>query len=60
VLKPCGRYFTTMQRPDPEEAECRGIRTLAVFTQPRPNHLAEIAPLIDAGEVRVFVNRTFP
>jgi hypothetical protein len=49
-----------MQRPDPEEAECRGIRTLAVFTQPRPNHLAEIAPLIDAGEVRVFVNRTFP
>ncbi|MBI5959857.1 MAG: NADP-dependent oxidoreductase [Chloroflexi bacterium] len=60
VLKPGGRYVTTLQQPDQDEAERRGVRSLAVFAQPTPDHLSQIAGLIDAGKVKVSVQRTFP
>jgi NADPH:quinone reductase-like Zn-dependent oxidoreductase len=61
VLKPGGRYVTalTMQTPQ-EEAEKRGIRSLGFGAQPRAELLAQIADLVDAGKLKVFVNRTFP
>jgi NADPH:quinone reductase-like Zn-dependent oxidoreductase len=60
VLKPGGRYVTTLQQPSQEEAERLGIRSMAVFTQPTPAHLAQIASLIDAGKLKVFVSDVFP
>ena len=38
----------------------RGIRTLGAFTQPTVEHLTKLAQLIDAGELKVLVKRTFP
>jgi NADPH:quinone reductase-like Zn-dependent oxidoreductase len=61
VLKPGGRYVTALAMQTPqEEAEKRGIRSLGFGAQPRAELLAQIADLVDAGKLKVFVNRTFP
>jgi NADPH:quinone reductase-like Zn-dependent oxidoreductase len=60
VLKPGGRYATTLEQPPREEAERRGIPSFGVFTQPTIEHLTALAKQIDAGKLKVFVNRTFP
>jgi NADPH:quinone reductase-like Zn-dependent oxidoreductase len=61
VLGPGGRYVTalTMQTPQ-EEAQKRGISSMGFGAQPRADLLAQIADLVDAGKLKVFVNRTFP
>lgn len=59
VLKRGGRYVTTLQQPPQEEAEQLGIRT-AVFAQPNSNLLDQIAGLIDAGKLKIWVSDTFP
>lgn len=61
VLKPGGRYVTsmTMQTPQ-EEAEKLGIKSVGFGAFPRADLLAKIAELVDAGELKVFVNSTFP
>jgi NADPH:quinone reductase-like Zn-dependent oxidoreductase len=61
VLKPGGRYVTsmTMQTPQ-EEAEKRGIKSVGFGAYPRADLLTKVADLIDAGKLKVFVNRTFP
>ena len=60
VLKPGGRYVTTLQQPPQEEAERLGIRSTSVFTQPTSDHLAQVARLIDAGKLKVLVSDVFP
>jgi len=60
VLKPGGRYVTTAGQPSAEEAERRGIRAMGAFTQPAIQDLTDLARLIDAGKLKVIVNRTFP
>jgi NADPH:quinone reductase-like Zn-dependent oxidoreductase len=60
VLKRGGRYATTFQQPPQEEAEHRGIRSVGVFTQPTIEHLNTLTEWINAGKLKVFVNRTFP
>lgn len=60
VLSEGGRYVTTLQQPAQEEAERRGIRSVAAFAQPSVDHLSQLAALIDAGKVKVWVQRTFP
>lgn len=60
VLKRGGRYVTTLQQPPQEEAERLGIRCSSVFAQPTPDELTQIAQLIDAGKLKVLVQRTFP
>lgn len=61
ALKSGGRYVTALSmQPAQEEAEKRGIRSLGFGAQPRADLLAQIAKLIDAGKLKVFVNRTFP
>lgn len=60
VLKSGGRYVTTLQKPTSEEAAKRGIRVEAAFAQPTPDTLSQIAALIDAGTVKVLVQRQFP
>jgi NADPH:quinone reductase-like Zn-dependent oxidoreductase len=61
VLKAGGRYVTSLVMDTPqEEAQRRGIRSLGLGSQPRADLLAEVAERIDAGKLKVFVNRTFP
>jgi NADPH:quinone reductase-like Zn-dependent oxidoreductase len=61
VLKPGGRYVTSLMMETPqEEAHRRGIRSLGLASQPRADLLAQVAERIDAGKLKVFVNRTFP
>jgi NADPH:quinone reductase-like Zn-dependent oxidoreductase len=60
VLKPGGRYVTTIGDPSQEEAKKRGIQAYTTFTQPNVEELNQIAQRIDAGKVKVFVTRTFP
>jgi len=61
VLKSGGRYVTALMMQTPqEEAEKRGFSSTGFGAQPRAELLAEIANLVDAGKLKVFVNRTFP
>ena len=55
-----GRYVTPADQAPEEEAERRGIRAYSTFTQPTVRELMSIAQQIDAGRLRVVVNRTFP
>jgi len=60
VLKPGGRYVTTIGEPSQEAAKKRGIQAYTTFTQPTVEELNQITELIDAGKLKVFVGRTFP
>ena len=61
VLKSGGRYVTALAMQTPqEEAEKHGFRSTGFGAQPRAELLAQVADLIDAGKLKVFVNRTFP
>jgi NADPH:quinone reductase-like Zn-dependent oxidoreductase len=61
VLQSGGRYVTSLILSTPqEEAEQRGIRAIALGTQPRVDHLNELAQRIDTNQLKIFINRTFP
>lgn len=60
ILQPGGRYVTTIGDPPQEEAKARGIEAHTTFTQPTVEELNQIAELLDAGKLTVFVSRTFP
>ena len=60
VLKPGGRYATTVGQPEQEQAERLGIRSTGIVTQPTIDHLTQLARLIDAGKLKVFIERTYP
>jgi NADPH:quinone reductase-like Zn-dependent oxidoreductase len=60
VLQPGGRYVTSLMMQTPQdEPERRGIRSMGLATQPRADILTKLAERIDAGDLKVFVNRTF-
>ena len=61
VLKPGGRYLTSLMMETPqEEPQRRGIRSMGLAAWPDANILAKMAERFDSGKVQVFVNRTFP
>lgn len=64
ALKPGGRLVTSAARLSPEEveaqAESRAIRASNVMTMPNAEQLTKLAEQIDAGKVKVFVDRTLP
>jgi NADPH:quinone reductase-like Zn-dependent oxidoreductase len=61
VLKSGGRYVTTMLLETPqEEPGKRGFRSTGMGAYPRADLLAQTADMIDAGKLKIFVNRTFP
>ncbi len=61
ILKPGGRFVTALAMQNPqEEPEKRGFRSVGLGAQPRADLLAQVAGLVDAGKLKVFVNRTFP
>ena len=60
ILKSSGRYVTSMTLQTPqEEPEKRGFKSVGFGAYPRADLLAQIADLIVAGKVKIFVNRTF-
>jgi NADPH:quinone reductase-like Zn-dependent oxidoreductase len=61
ILSNGGRYVTSLFLPPSlEEAEKRGISCAALATQPRLDHLNDLAQRIDSGQLKIFVARTFP
>lgn len=61
VLKPGGRYVTSMVMETPQEEPVkRGISSKGLGAFPRADVLAQIAEMVDEGKLKVFVNRTFP
>ncbi|MDQ5822628.1 MAG: NADP-dependent oxidoreductase [Chloroflexota bacterium] len=64
VLKDGGRLGTSATMLAPEEvqaqADSRGIRASGIWAMSNPEQLAQLAELIDAGKVKVFVDSTYP
>jgi NADPH:quinone reductase-like Zn-dependent oxidoreductase len=58
--RPGARYVTPAAFFAPDEGEKRGITATSVATQPSGPQLAHLAEEIDAGRLRVIVERTFP
>jgi len=60
VLGSGGRYVTTMSLDTPQEEPVkRGFLSTGLGAYPRADVLAQVADLIDAGKLSIFVNRTF-
>ena len=60
VLKPGGRFVTTIGQLAPDAGKEEGIIVSGTFTQPNSEELSKLAELIDAGKLKVSVSRTFP
>jgi NADPH:quinone reductase-like Zn-dependent oxidoreductase len=61
VLKPGGRYVTSLVlEPPQDEPVRRGIRSYGLGAYPRAELLVKVAELVDAGKLKITVNRTFP
>ena len=59
LVKPGGRLVTTVGRPSPQRAQARNIDAVHFLTEPNGTELAEIAQLIDKGEIRPHVAAIF-
>ncbi|HEY2926213.1 NADP-dependent oxidoreductase [Piscinibacter sp.] len=61
VLRP-GGTLAAIAMPPPDEARARrhGVRAVPVRVQPHGERLADIARLIDAGELKVMIDRVLP
>jgi NADPH:quinone reductase-like Zn-dependent oxidoreductase len=55
-----GRYVTSLMPGPQEEAEKRGVRVMGLATQPRVDHLDDLTRRIDSGDLKIFIDRTFP
>lgn len=55
-----GILVSTLGEPDRDKAADHGVQVVGYMAQPSGEQLSEIAGLIDAGKVRVEVQRVFP
>ena len=60
VLKKGGRLASSVYTAAPESLAERSIRATNVGMQPDAQRLAELARMVDAGEISVRLKRTFP
>ena len=60
VLKPGGILVSVVSPPSEAQASAHHCRGAYVFIQPRADWLAEIAQLIDAGQVKPIVDAVLP
>jgi NADPH:quinone reductase-like Zn-dependent oxidoreductase len=61
VLKPGGILISTVQPPSAELAEAHGVRQQLIASAPPIGPvLAEVARLVDTGELRIEVSRILP
>ena len=59
VLKKGGILVSTVMPPSPERAAAAGVRGAFVFTPPRGALLAQLAALVDEGQLRLLVGQEF-
>ena len=57
VLRQGGRLVCTVGEPSPEKARKHGVMARGFMAKPKTGQLAEMAGLIDAGRVKVVVQR---
>ena len=60
LLKKGGVLASIVQPPDSEKAKKLGVRSAFVWCQPCGEELAQIAALIDSGDVKVVLDRIIP
>jgi NADPH:quinone reductase-like Zn-dependent oxidoreductase len=60
VLKKNGILVSVCSKPPSETAASYGVRSKYVLAQPNGQQLAEIAGLLEAGQVKPFINTVFP
>ncbi len=60
VLKPGGLLVSLVQPPSADKARFYGVRAVMAETQPSSTQLAQIARLIDSGEVKPVIDRILP
>ncbi len=60
VLKKDGILVSILQPPSPEKAAAHGVRCAHTFVQPSVPQLNEITKLIDAGKLKVIIEKVFP
>jgi NADPH:quinone reductase-like Zn-dependent oxidoreductase len=59
VLKPGGTLVTIVQPPDEAEAAKRNIRASMLRTEASASYLEKLAQMVDAGEIKPFIGRTY-
>jgi NADPH:quinone reductase-like Zn-dependent oxidoreductase len=60
VVRKGGIYVSILMPPSQEKAAAAGIRAEHTFVQPNIPQLNEIAALVDAGKVKVTLEKVFP
>jgi len=60
VIKPGGVYITVVGQHSDEKAATHGVRAITSGNRPGTAALEAIAALIDAGKIKVHVNKTYP
>lgn len=60
IIKPGGMLVSVVSPPSEEQAAAHQCRSAYVFIQPRADWLAEMAKLIDAGQVKPIVETVLP
>jgi NADPH:quinone reductase-like Zn-dependent oxidoreductase len=60
VLKKGGILVSILEPPKPEKAAAHGVRCHHTFVQGNAEQLNEIAKLVDAGKLKVIVEKVFP
>jgi NADPH:quinone reductase-like Zn-dependent oxidoreductase len=60
VVKKGGFIVSILDQPEKAELEKRGIRGTAILVRPNGEQLAEIAKLIEGGQVKPHVTQVFP
>ena len=60
VLRPGGKLISAVSRPDQHLAESRGVEATFFLVNVTSQYLAEIASLIDGGELRTRVGAVLP
>jgi NADPH:quinone reductase-like Zn-dependent oxidoreductase len=60
VLGPGGRLVSTVYAADPAKMAERGIQATNAILQPNADLLRRIAQVVDAGQLKVLIDRTYP
>jgi NADPH:quinone reductase-like Zn-dependent oxidoreductase len=60
VLKKGGILVSILQPPSPEKAAAHGVRCHHTFVQANVEQLNEIAKLVDAGKLKVIIEKVYP
>jgi len=60
VIKKGGIYVSILMPPSAEKAAAHGVRTHHTFVQANVEQLGEIAKLVDAGKLKLIIEKVFP